>query len=262
MGGRRRAVAAPPRGRADLAPAVDGGRPRHVHGRRARPARRGQRADAVPGSPTATRGSPWTTCHPSTSSCCPTSRTGSPWTTGPRRSRGYLRRSSRDAISPGTARHWSRRPVCSGPSSSQLGGVSNSVVAEPGEVARMLREEGDRALAVLASLTPDDTDGEVDFAGRRMPRTWRVRPARRQPPGEHPRRPGHRGRSAGGDMTRRGVGRPDPTPDGAVVAAGAAPVSGPARPAARSSPPGRSARSARRRCRSPVATTWSPCPGR
>jgi hypothetical protein len=44
------------------------------------------------------------------------------------------------------------------------------IVAEPDEVARLLRDEGDRAVRVLTMLKPEDVDGEVDFAGRRMPR--------------------------------------------------------------------------------------------
>jgi uncharacterized protein (TIGR03083 family) len=48
--------------------------------------------------------------------------------------------------------------------------AADGIVAEPEETARLIREEGDRALTVLTSLKPDDVDGEVDFGGRRMPR--------------------------------------------------------------------------------------------
>src|SRR3954471_7651034 len=41
--------------------------------------------------------------------------------------------------------------------------AAEGIVAEPDEVARMLRDEGDRALRTLKALTPDDVDGEVDF---------------------------------------------------------------------------------------------------
>jgi hypothetical protein len=44
------------------------------------------------------------------------------------------------------------------------------IVAEPDEVARLLRYEGDRAVRVLTTLKPEDAEGEVDFRGRRMPR--------------------------------------------------------------------------------------------
>jgi hypothetical protein len=44
------------------------------------------------------------------------------------------------------------------------------IVAEPDEVAHLLRAEGDAALAALTSLSPDDVAGEVDFGGRRLPR--------------------------------------------------------------------------------------------
>jgi uncharacterized protein (TIGR03083 family) len=48
--------------------------------------------------------------------------------------------------------------------------AADGIVAQPDEVARLIRSEGDRALSVLTSLTPDDVDGEVDFGGRRVPR--------------------------------------------------------------------------------------------
>jgi hypothetical protein len=44
------------------------------------------------------------------------------------------------------------------------------IVAEPDEVARLLRDEGDRVVSVLTTLKPEDVDGEVDFGGRRVPR--------------------------------------------------------------------------------------------
>src|SRR4051794_14474804 len=44
------------------------------------------------------------------------------------------------------------------------------IVAAPDEVARLLRTEGEAALAALTSLSPDDVAGEVDFGGRRLPR--------------------------------------------------------------------------------------------
>jgi hypothetical protein len=44
------------------------------------------------------------------------------------------------------------------------------IVAGPDEVARLRRDEGDRAVRVLTTLKPEDVEGEVDFGGWRMPR--------------------------------------------------------------------------------------------
>ena len=92
--GRGAAARGPAPGRgADLAAAVDGRRPRHVHRCRARPPGRRQRARRA--TPSATRASTPPRSRRTTWSCCPTSRTCSPRTTGPRRSR-HRPSSSRD----------------------------------------------------------------------------------------------------------------------------------------------------------------------
>jgi hypothetical protein len=49
--------------------------------------------------------------------------------------------------------------------------AAQGVVAAPDEVARLIRQDGDHALAVLIALTPADVAGDVEFGGRQMPRT-------------------------------------------------------------------------------------------
>jgi DinB superfamily len=48
--------------------------------------------------------------------------------------------------------------------------AARGIVADQEEVARMLRENGDAVIAVLASLDDAAVQGEVEFAGNVMPR--------------------------------------------------------------------------------------------
>lgn len=49
--------------------------------------------------------------------------------------------------------------------------AAQGVVATPEEVAELLRAGGADVAGVLRELTADHLDGEIDFAGRSMPRT-------------------------------------------------------------------------------------------
>jgi len=44
------------------------------------------------------------------------------------------------------------------------------IVADPDDVVRLLRDEGEAAVRAVTVLTPADVEGELDFGGRRMPR--------------------------------------------------------------------------------------------
>ena len=109
------AVDEPPgeRRRGDLARPVDGGRPRHLHRRRAPAARAGERVRR-PRRPLPVHHARGDRGPPArTSCCCPTSPTCSPPPTAPRRSPPAPRWSAA-GCSPGTARPWSApgSPFC------------------------------------------------------------------------------------------------------------------------------------------------------